>query len=262
MKFPIGLFLAILLLLCSPIVMLLIVGEILRDMWISLVALGVTTLVPFIMIMLEADMRRTYPIRVHVAYQIGGEDVNRKTIMVEDRLGHIEVPDAEGKGSGVMEWKLHDIKRPVQRFRLDYIGEKKVFWGLMSSKFANVIAVAGEKGEEFYPMRLDATTQNYVPVWDADKGLMLHTIHQRIETRNKKTSWFKDNMAAIVLGGLVTIIAVLLLLIVFQLKDVSGSLGASIERSSACIETAQGIAPNEAPPTAKTPIAGVPFAFG
>jgi hypothetical protein len=119
----------------------------------------------------------------------------------------------------------------------------------------------GPKGEEFYPIRYNASTKDFTPVFDGDRGLMLWKIGQDIENRNKYENWIKQNILQLVQSGLMLMIIVMLFLVFMKIGDIATVLGNSLDRNNACVA-----AIDEKLNTTSTPlgittgnIGGVPF---
>ncbi len=208
------------------------------DLFMLFIVGVVFVLAPLICFMQEMNVRRKYPIRCTVSYTIGESSMNRQVIMKEDRIGYVDVIDQKNEKAG-KEWRLADINKSVLNFEQKYIYQREIWFGFKTAKWADVFAVATEKGEEFRPMQHDAVLGKNTPIFDGDKGTLFHKIRQDIIARNKIESWWRTNLPALVLSGLAVVACVLLLMITLNLKEVSGVLSAALERNEACSASIQ-----------------------
>jgi hypothetical protein len=247
-----------------------ILSGMLNDIWLLLGVGCFAFIMPMFLIMMEMNNRRNYPIRVTVSYELGGERGQKNTFSTEDRIGYRETKDANGKNTGAKEWRLMDIGRCVQNFSYDYVGDKTMWFGLKIGRHANIIAIMGEKGEEFFPQKYDASSKTYKPVFDGDRGTRLLKIFSDIQARNHYTDWIKQNLIQLAITGIALAITVMLFLCFMQLSDVSKTLRDTMGANNACLaasayfQNATNFNASQTtvnPPKSNT-IAGVPFAFG
>jgi hypothetical protein len=212
---------------------------------------------------MELRARAKYPIRVRIAYTTGMQSFNQRPIVISDRIGYVEVKNEKDAGTGAKEWRLRKLKKPVLNFNLDYVSDEKIWFGLKKAQVAYVMAVMGEKGEEFRPMRFDPANRDYKPVFDGDRGMLFYKITQQIEARNKYENFWKQNLLPLIMNGLLVVIILLQLLTIMQLKDMVGAAGSAIQSGLECsqnIKDAVNSTLNKAPATGT--LGGVPFAFG
>lgn len=242
----------------------------LNDIWLALGVFAFGFILPTILLFMELNNRRNYPIRVTVSYELGGERGQKNTFSTDDRIGYRETRDANGKSTGAKEWRLMDIGRSVQNFSYDYVGDKTIWAGLKVCRHAHIVAVMGEKGEEFFPQKYDTSTKSYKTVFEGDRGTRLLKIFSDIQARNHYTDWIKQNLIQLAITGIALMITVMLFLCFMQLSDVSKTLRDAMGSNNACIAankyfqnaTNFNTSQTTVKPAAGNTIAGVPFAFG
>jgi hypothetical protein len=222
-----------------------------------------------ILFYIEMSNRSKFPIRATVSYQVGGEMGHKNTYSTDDRIGYVEIKDEKGGKTGAKEWRLMDINKPVQNFNYDFVGDQAIWFGMRVARHCHVIAVMGEKGEEFYPQKYDSSMRDYKAVFDGDRGLRLFKIFQDIQNRNKFNNWLQQNLMALASMGLSLLIAIMLFLCFLQLSDVSKVLSSALASNNACLVANQYFLnatnyknASTAAPAKQNNIAGIPFAFG
>ena len=162
--------------------------------------------------------RRNYPIRAEVASYQGKSSADKRTVILNDRLGFID----DGKGN--KEWRLLKLKKTVQEFSYDYVYEKRIFMGLRIGKFAWINAVMGTDGEEFRPIKFDLEKGAYKPVFDGERGILAWRLTTDILERNTYRNWWKDNIMQLAGLGANILVIIMLFLCFLQLVDVSKNL--------------------------------------
>ena len=240
------------------------------DFWVACAIFIFSFILPMFLFYIEFSNRRKFPIRCTVSYQVGGEMGHKNTYSTDDRIGYVEIKDEKGAKTGAKEWRLMDINKPVQNFDYSFVGDKAIWFGFKIARHCHIVAVMGEKGEEFYPQRYDSSMRDYKAVFDGDRGLRLFKIFQDIQNRNKYTNWLQQNLMALASMGLSLLIAIMLFLCFLQLSDVSKVLSTALAQNNACLtanayfQNATGFNKTASQPTAAkgNNIAGIPFAFG
>lgn len=238
------------------------------DFWFACTVFIFSFMLPLFLFYLEISNRRKFPIRCTVSYQVGGEMGHKNTYSTDDRIGYVDIKDDKGSKTGAKEWRLMDINKPVQNFNYDFVGDKAIWFGFRVSRHCHIIAVMGEKGEEFYPQRYDSSMRDYKAVFDGDRGLRLFKIFQDIQNRNKYTNWLQQNLMALASMGLSLLIAIMLFLCFLQLTDVSKTLASALSANNECVAANayfKNVTNFQKPNVTAKPtnnIAGIPFAFG
>ena len=230
---------------------------------------GVEILLPLACFFIEMNQRSQYPIRVDVEYQIGDEaGKNVKTIVVPDRIGLKYLKnEKDEKMGGAQEWRMLRINRPVQGFSLAQVVEKKIWFGFKKAQTANVYAVNGEKGEEFYGVkRVYNKTEDggvFKPVFESDRALQHFKMQQEIDKRNTKENFWKEHLWDMIKIGADILIIIVLLLCFIQLVDVSknlqGAAASNAQASQAYLQSLNGTNGAQAKTITAGSIAGVPF---
>jgi len=255
---------------CIPMFFIMLWIGLLNDFFVMGAMFLFSFFVPAILFFLEIGRRRMFPIRCTVSYELGGERGQKNTFSTEDRIGYVDIKGQDGKSTGAKEWRLCDMNKPVQNFSYAFVGDKAIWFGFRVDRHAHVVAVMGEKGEEFYPQAYDASVKGYKPVFDGDRGLRLFKIFQDIQNRNKYADWLKDNIMQLAKMGLDLAIVIMLFLCFMQLTDTSKMLGNALQANNACLaanqyfQNAAGFDQNNATvqPKPENKIAGIPFSFG
>ncbi len=234
------------------------------DFLILLILGSVMVLAPLFVLLIEMRERAKYPIRAFVSYQTGSDSVHAKTYGVEDRLGYVDIRTKKDEATGAKEWRLRNLKRPVQNFNYNYVYEQAIFFGLRRAPVAHVIAVNGLNGEEFRPIKYDASLGSYKPVFDGDRGLLYYKITKAIEDRNKIENWWRQNLIPLLGSALELVIAIMLFLCFMQLTEVSKALHAAASASAQCHESNLALMNKTTSETTIKPgnVAGIPFGVG
>lgn len=232
------------------------------DFWTMLITVAGMIGLPLIVIVAEMYGRSKYPIRAYISYRIGGQSVSSKTVAVEDRIGYVDVIGAKNQATGVKEWRLRNTQKPVLNFNYDYVFEQKIMYGFKKVQACHVNAVMGEKGEEFRPVKYDASLGAYKPVFDGERGMLFYKITQSIEARNKFENWWKTNLFNLALGGIALLIAALLFMCFLELKTVSQNLASAASAATQCSDNYRAVLNGSS--TQKTTVqpgnvAGIPF---
>jgi hypothetical protein len=223
----------------------------------------VMLLAPMISLMVDMNRRSKFDVRCDVSYRIGELATSEKTMTVEDRIGYVDVLDEKGKKTGAKEWKLMNLGKPVQGFEPKYIEQRRVWWGYWTTKHAHVVAVQGEKGEEFHPLKYDPSIGDYTPAFSGDKGLLYYKLAKSIEAHNKLENLWKEYLPYIIIGGEILLMIIMVFLCFLTLKDITDKLGAVAANFGTCSQqTAQlmGVEMNKTAGGAKPGnIMGIPF---
>lgn len=191
---------------------------------ITLIIITVVVLLPVLFLMFELRIRTWYPIRVRVVYVQGDKD-NKGVLFYRDRLGYMDCVDAKGKKTGAKEWRLRKNGKMVSGFSLKDVeeGDEYIFGEILKVAFrkrmANVYAVAGIEGYEFYPARFDTDSLTVKPLFDSDRSAGLVRIQDDIEVRNNKENWWRENALGLFQTGLQAVIIILLIVLIIQLAD-------------------------------------------
>jgi hypothetical protein len=221
---------------------------------------------PMLTLMLDMNGRSKYDVRCDVSYRIGEGATSEKTITIEDRIGYVDIIDEKGKKTGAKEWKLMALNKPIQGFEPKFIEQRKVWWGYWTTKHAHIVAVQGERGEEFHPMGYNPSTGSYTPAFSGDKGLLYYKLAKSIEAHNKLENLWKEYLPYIIIGGMVLLCTIMLFLSFLTLKDIADKLGAVAANFGTCSQqTAQilGVQLNATNSTVKPGnIMGIPFGIG
>lgn len=222
-------------------------------------------LIPAIVIPLwEMRKRSQYPIRAEVIIQTGINSITSRNKIINDRIGYFDIENGEGEKTGAKEWRLMNCKGTVNNFDQSFIYEKKIWFGIKKADFCQVIAKAGEKGEEFTAIAFNKENNNLAPQLDQDNALGWYRIYSKIQARNKQENWLKQNIVQLALFGMGIVICILLFLISQNLSDGNKILAGAIDRTNACAEITLKYLNNTnmTKNTTVNTIGGVPFAFG
>lgn len=204
------------------------------DMIIVLAVSAMGVLAPIVCFLLDMNKRSKYDIRCDVSYRIGESAISEKTMTVEDRIGYVNIYDEQGKKTGAKEWRLMNIGKPVQKFDIKYIEQRKVWWGYWTTRHAHIVAVQGLRGEEFEPMGYNPSTGDYKPALSDDKGLLWYKLSKDIENRNKFENVWKEYLPYIIIGGLVVMVAVFQFLTWLKMGDFVNALSTTAYNLAQC----------------------------
>jgi hypothetical protein len=194
----------------------------------------------------EISTRKKYPIRVDLKYDTGLNAAEKKTIIVQDRLGYIKMKDKDGKESAVREWQLMKRKKPVMGFDYSFVCEKYIWSGFKKVPYAIIHGVMGENGEEFKPVKFILEEMAYKPVFDGDRGMLFWKLTQDVISHNTFKNWLQQHILELARIGAELLIFIVLLVIALQLNEVAKNFNAAAN-TFAGIEQTQHIAANATP---------------
>lgn len=196
-----------------------------------IVALPVVLLIMFI---ISAVMKaRKYPYKAYITYETGSQLNNRPIPRSYwDKIGYVDLKDAEGKKTGAKVWQLASNKKQVLEFDVSYLGEVQEplhpLIPLLKKKIpiAYVYAVMGKDGEEFRPIRMEISKDkfNYVPVFEGNRAAGLLKIYDDLIKRNTYQNWLQKNLFEIIKLGMEFLIVIMLLITVIKIGDIATAM--------------------------------------